>query len=64
MKRAIAVVFVVAILLSTVFVSAAGAVPGHGGGNGPDNGKARCTAGSLASPGHSYGVDMGKCVLD
>jgi hypothetical protein len=63
MKRVIALVFVVAALVSAVFVPAAGAAPGNGQGNGPDNGKARCTDGSLTSPGLSYGVDLGKCGL-
>ena len=51
MKRVIALVFVVAVVVSAVFAPVAGAAPGNGGGKGPDNGKARCTAGSLASPG-------------
>jgi hypothetical protein len=64
MKRMIALVFVVAVLLSTVFASAAGADPsppsnGQGGGQlGPGNG--HCTAGSLASNGHGASL---KCVV-
>jgi hypothetical protein len=63
MKRVIALVFVVAVVVSAVFAPVAGAVPGNGQGNGPDNGMARCTDGSLASPGLSWGVDLGKCRL-
>jgi len=65
MKRVIALVFVVAVLLSTVFASAAGAAPsppsnGLGAGQlGPGNG--HCTAGSLASNGLGAAF---KCVLD
>jgi hypothetical protein len=67
MKRIVALVFVVAVLVSAVFASAAGAVPsppsnGQGGGQlGPGNGK--CTAGSLASPGTSWGANW-KCILE
>ena len=55
MKRVIALVFVVAVVLSTVFVAPAGADPsppsnGQGGGQlGPGHGK--CTDGSAASSG-------------
>jgi hypothetical protein len=62
MKRVIALVFVVAVVVSAVFAPVAGAVPGNGQG-GPENGMGRCTAGSLASPGLSWGVDLGKCRL-
>jgi len=61
MKRVIALVFVVAVLLSTVFAPAAGAAPGTGQGKGPNAaGKAVCTDGSADSPGISWGV-LFKC---
>ena len=61
MKRLIALVSVIAVLVSAVFASVAGADPGNsqGKGNGqlgPGNGN--CTAGSQASPGNSYGADF------
>jgi len=65
MKRVIALVFVVAVLLSTVFASAAGATPGgsNGQGNGqlgPGNGTP--TAGSCLNSGNSFGADL-KCLI-
>jgi len=66
MKRMIALVFVVAVLLSTVFASAAGADPsppsnGQGGGQlGPGHGQ--CTDGSAASNG--LGSQFKLCDID
>jgi hypothetical protein len=65
MKRAIALVFVVAVLLSTVFASAAGATPGgsngQGGGQlGPGNGQP--TVGSCFNDGNAFGAEL-KCHL-
>ena len=59
MKRVIALVFVVTVLLSTVFASTAGAVPGANNGKGPGNGN--CTRGSASSPGLSFGANEKIC---
>ena len=56
MKRTIALVFVIALLVPAVFAATAGANNGKGPGNG------RCTSGSLMSPGLSLGANE-KCVL-
>ena len=67
MKRIMALVFVVAVFVSVALAPVAGAVPsppsnGQGKGQlGPGNG--RCTDGSLASPGNSWGANW-KCILD
>ena len=57
MKRTIALVFVIALLVPAVFAATAGANNGKGPGNG------RCTSGSLMSPGLSLGANE-KCVLN
>jgi hypothetical protein len=55
MKRVIALVFVVAVVVSAVFVPVALANKGKGPGNG------HCTAGSAMSPGLSFGADQKIC---
>ena len=65
MKRVIALVFVVAVLLPTVFAPAAGATPGdsngQGGGQlGPGNGQP--TLGSCFNAGNAFGAEL-KCAM-